>query len=192
MGLNVAGGIDFTTNMCFYESCHTVSIGTPKTGKKSVKKTRIYVDTSVIGGCCDLEFQEWSNGLLSDFQAGTFTLVLSILTDAEIQDAPGEVRNKYAEFRACAGEIVELGIESIKLADAYLSRNILSENYRNDARHIAMATAAGVDLLVSWNFRHIVHFEKIQKFNAVNIEMGYKPIMIFSPREVTRHGDKSG
>jgi len=156
-----------------------------------MKKTRIYVDTSVIGGCCDPEFQDWSRGLLSDFQAGTFLLFLSELTDAEIQDAPEDVQNIYTEFRECTDRILELTSEAIELADAYLNHNILTQNFRNDARHIAIATIAGADLLVSWNFKHIVHFEKIQRFNAVNIEMGYKTILIYSPREVTTYGRES-
>jgi hypothetical protein len=156
-----------------------------------MKKTRIYVDTSVIGGCCDPEFQDWSRGLLSDFQVGTFLLFLSELTDAEIQDAPEDVQNIYTEFRECTDRILELTSEAIELADAYLNHNILTQNFRNDARHIAIATIAGADLLVSWNFKHIVHFEKIQRFNAVNIEMGYKTILIYSPREVTTYGRES-
>jgi hypothetical protein len=155
-----------------------------------MKKTRIYVDTAVIGGCCDPEFQEWSYGLLSDFQKGTFLLLLSELTDAEIQDAPDEVKEIYFEFRKYADSILEINSEVIKLAYAYLNHKILTPNYRNDAHHIAVATIAGADLLVSWNFKHIVHFEKIQKFNAVNIELGYKPILIYSPREVTMYGSK--
>jgi hypothetical protein len=153
-----------------------------------MKKTRIYVDTSVIGGCCDPGFQEWSCGLLKDFQSGIFSLYLSILIDAEIRDAPDEVKEIYAEFREYANGILELTPEAIELADAYISHNILTQNFRNDALHIAIATIAGVDLLVSWNFKHIVRFDKIQKFNAVNIEMGYKPILIYSPREVTTYG----
>lgn len=156
-----------------------------------MKKARIYVDTSVIGGCCDPEFQNWSKGLLSDFQTGTFLLLLSELTDAEIQDAPDEVQNVYAEFRECTNRVLELSLEAIELADAYLKHKILTQNYRNDARHIAIATVAEADLLVSWNFKHVVHFEKIQKFNAVSIEMGYKPILIYSPREVTTYGRES-
>lgn len=156
-----------------------------------MKITRIYVDTSVIGGCLDPEFQEWSRALLSDFQAGTFLLLLSVLTEAEIEDAPGEVKDIYSEFRKCTDEILNLTSEAIKLADAYLDHKILTLNYRDDARHIAMATVTDADLLVSWNFKHIVHFEKIQKFNAVNIEMGYKPISIYSPREVTTYGRES-
>ncbi len=153
-----------------------------------MKKSRIYVDTSVIGGCCDPEFQQWSRGLLLDFQKGNFTLFLSELTDAEIQDAPEEVKNIYSDFRNCAVQIVELSLEAIELANAYIRHKILTRNFQNDARHIAIATIAGADLLVSWNFKHVVHFEKIQKFNAVNIEMGYKPILIYSPREVTTYG----
>jgi hypothetical protein len=153
-----------------------------------MKKTSIYVDTSVIGGCCDPEFQEWSNGLLGDFQAGKFLLFLSELTDAEIDDAPLAVRDVYRQFRNCSEEILVLNSEVVELAAVYLSRGILAERYQDDARHIAMATIAAVDLVVSWNFKHIVHFDKIQKFNAVNLEMGYKPIMIYSPREVTTYG----
>lgn len=156
-----------------------------------MKKFRIYADTSVIGGCCDPEFQEWSLALLSDFQTETYSLLLSVITDAEIQDAPDEVKDVYTKFRTCANEIIELSHEAVELANVYLSHNILTQNYLDDARHIAIATVAGADLLVSWNFKHIVHFEKIQRFNAVNTEMGYKPISIYSPREVTKYGGKS-
>jgi hypothetical protein len=156
-----------------------------------MRKARIYVDTSVIGGCCDPEFQEWSEGLLSDFQKGIFLLVLSELVEAEIQAAPKEVRKIYFQFRKCVHELVLLPDEAIELADESLRRKILPLNYRDDARHIAMATISGADLLVSWNFRHIVHFKNIQKFNAANIELGYKPIQIYSPREVTSYGRES-
>jgi len=156
-----------------------------------MKKYRIYVDTSVIGGCCDSEFIEWSNGLLADFKSGKYQLLLSELVDAEIQDAPVEVKEKYSEFVGCAEEMLELGTEALELADKYLKHKILTVNFRDDARHIAVATVAGADLLVSWNFKHIVKFDKIQRFNAVNIENAYKPIMIYSPREVTEYGDKS-
>lgn len=54
--------------------------------------------------------------------------------------------------------------------------------------HIALTTIAEVDVLVSWNFKHIVHFDKVRMFNAVNIELGYKPLQIYSPRGVTDYG----
>ncbi|MFH1825257.1 MAG: type II toxin-antitoxin system VapC family toxin [Candidatus Firestonebacteria bacterium] len=156
-----------------------------------MKRTRIYVDTSVIGGCCDLEFKEWSEGLLSDFRMGIFSLVLSSLTDAEIKDAPDEVKKIYGEFRDCEHEFLDLNTEVIDLAESYLTHSILTQNYKNDAMHIALASVANIDILVSWNFQHVVNFNKIQQFNAVNLEKGYKIISIYSPREVTTYVSKS-
>ena len=79
--------------------------------------------------------------------------------------------------------------EALGLADAYLARGVLTPKFYDDATHIALATLAEVDLLLSWNFRHLVHYDKIRTFNAVNLERGYKPIQIYSPREVTHHGE---
>lgn len=56
--------------------------------------------------------------------------------------------------------------------------------------HIALATLARVDVLVSWNFRHIVRLDKIRAFNAVNAERGLGDLSIYSPREVTFHGEE--
>ncbi len=61
---------------------------------------------------------------------------------------------------------------------------VVSENWLDDAVHVATATVAGCSLIVSWNFRHIVHYQKIPKYNAVNALMGYASIAIHSPREV--------
>ena len=156
-----------------------------------MKKSRIYVDTSVIGGCCDPEFELWSRGLLADFQRGLFTLLLSAVTHAEIQDAPPEVKEVYGDFLDCEHVFLRLTTEAIELADAYLGHKILTENYRDDARHVALATVGEADVLASWNFRHVVRYEKIQKFNAVNMELGYKPIAICSPREVSTYERES-
>ena len=76
----------------------------------------------------------------------------------------------------------------LDLVTAYEARKILTPKYAADMRHIALATIAAVDSLVSWNFKHIVRLEKIRLFNAVNIEHGYKQIEIFSSRAVTTHG----
>lgn len=150
-----------------------------------MKKPRIYIDTSVIGGCFDAEFSQWSNGLMKDFAAGTFMPVLSDVVAAEVQDAPEAVRGQYETLLAGEHELVLVTEEVIALADAYQRRKILTSKFYDDCLHIALASVAEVDLLVSWNFKHIVHFDKIRLFSAVNLELGYKPLQIYSPREVT-------
>jgi len=90
-----------------------------------MRKSRVYVDTSVTGGCCDSEFQEWSNGLLEDFEAERYGLLLSSLTDAEIEDAPKEVKDVYLRFRELAQEVLDLSDEAIGLADEYLRHGVI-------------------------------------------------------------------
>jgi hypothetical protein len=153
-----------------------------------MKVQRVYVDTSVLGGCFDEEFAPWSDGLMKDFRLGNFEAVTSDVVAAEIEPAPADVQSKYAELRSYGALVVEVTDEVVELADAYEGHGILSSNYRDDGLHIAAATVYEVDVLTSWNFQHIVHFEKIRRFNAVNQELGYKPIDIRSPREVTNYG----
>ena len=78
--------------------------------------------------------------------------------------------------------------EVLRVVAAYEARAILGPRYRNDMLHIALATIAVVDVLVSWNFRHIVRLDKIQLFNEVNATLGHRALTIYSPREVTTYG----
>ncbi len=154
-----------------------------------MKKLRIYIDTSVIGGCFDAEFSQWSNSLMRDFSAGTFIPIVSDVLAAEIEDAPDAVRQEYDRLISGEHELTLVTEEVIELADAYQKRGILTPKFYDDGLHIALASVAEADVLVSWNFKHIVHFDKIRLFNSVNLELGYKPLQIYSPREVTKEGD---
>lgn len=156
----------------------------------NIRSQRIYIDTSVIGGFHDEEFAKWSRGLMEDFRRGHYRPVVSEIVDAEIQDAPEHIKRVYSELLASHHEFVEVTKEAVELAEAYLAREILTPKFADDALHIALATVADVDLLVSWNFRHIVHFDKIRQFSAVNLENGFKPLEIYSPREVTTYGNE--
>ena len=58
-----------------------------------------------------------------------------------------------------------------------------------DALHVALATVARCTVLVSWNFRHIVHLNKIRRYNAANVLHGFGEIAIHSPPEVVPDED---
>ena len=152
------------------------------------RKLRIYIDSSVIGGCFDYEFDQWSNRLIREFKNAVHVPVISDLIRAEISMAPQEVQNILLDLTKCNCEVLSETVESIALAKRYIAAAILPKKFENDARHIALATISNVNMVVSWNFKHIVHFDKIQKFNSVNVCEGYKPIEIYSPMEVVGYG----
>jgi len=153
-----------------------------------MKKLRVYLDTSVIGGCFDHEFEEWSNALMEDFRNGRYYAVVSSVVSKEIDLAPNFVRDLYAEILALPAEVVQVDEETLTLVEQYIEHSVLSERFMDDMLHIALATISEVDVLVIWNFKHIVRLDKIRVFNAVNMEQGYKPLTIYSPREVVSYG----
>ena len=124
-------------------------------------RLRIYIDTSVIGGCLDKEFQNASMELIDKFKRGEMIVVISELTTLELKDAPQE---------------------AVNLAGKYITEGVIGGGKLVDAEHIAIATINRV--LVSWNFRHIVNLQKIRGYNSVNLKYGYSLLEIRSPLEV--------
>ena len=147
-------------------------------------KLRIYTDTSVLGGCEDEEFAEYSIRLMEGFVRGELVLVLSNLTVQELTGAPVEVRRRLASVPESHIETLQLDAEAKELAEAYVTAGVLTANMMADAQHIAMATTAHADVLVSWNFKHIVNLQRIHGYNSVNLRKGYPMIEIRTPREV--------
>ncbi len=147
-------------------------------------KTRVYLDTSVIGGCYDEEFALWSKKIFAEINQGQKIAVISDLTLDEIQSAPQDVRNLWASLDENKIEYVFLNDEAQQLAQAYLKHKAVSGKHIADAQHIAMATVNRVDILVSWNFKQIVNVNRIHQYNAINLMLGYPMIEIRSPREV--------
>jgi predicted nucleic acid-binding protein len=147
-------------------------------------KPRVYTDTSAIGGCADDQFHDDSQRLIDAFVAGSLILVLSELTLRELEPAPEAIIQAVAEVPERHIEIIAVSAEAEELADAYVREGAISAAMRADALHIALATVARVDVLVSWNFKHIVNLKRIHAYNAVNLKRGYPLLEIRTPREV--------
>ena len=145
---------------------------------------RVYADTSVFGGCHDDEFEVASAAFFARVAGGDLRLVVSALTAAELQVAPNRVRGVLDSIPGAAVEFHDITAEMEALRDAYLEAGVLGPSSDADALHVAAATVLEVDLIVSWNFKHIVQYARIRGFNAVNLTHGYKIMEIYSPREV--------
>ena len=147
-------------------------------------KQRIYIDTSVIGGCFDKEFAEWSDRLFDLVKSGKIIAIISEVTTLEIEPAPIEIKYKLKELPAQYVEFIERTEEAEYLASKYIENNAISIKFQEDALHIALATINKADVLVSWNFKHIVNLKRIHLYNSINLMNDYQQIEIRTPREV--------
>ena len=146
--------------------------------------TRLYFDTSVFGGVYDEEFEEISTLLFEKVKLGQMICVYSDLSETELKNAPQNVREFFANLPKQYMQYVEVTEEAYELAQKYLDEKVVGQTSADDCRHIATATINKVDILVSWNFKHIVNVFKIRGYNSINIRCGYTQLDIRSPKEI--------
>jgi hypothetical protein len=150
----------------------------------NMKPLRLYLDTSVFGGCFDKEFAKDSNRIFEAARQGKLKIIFSDLAALELQTAPQEIKALTSSLVPDYAEETEFNREAEALRDAYLEAGILTPSSATDAGHVAMATVCRADAIVSWNFKHIVQLEKMKLYNQVNLNNGYGFLQIVSPREV--------
>ena len=151
---------------------------------------RIYIDTSIVGGFYDEEFKEATVKLFERLEKHEIIFVVSDLLDLELINAPLRVREHLLQYPNNRFERVELTEEAISLADAYITEKVVGRTSLEDCRHIALATIHKVDILASWNFRHIVNLDRIKGYNSVNLRLGYSMIEIRSPKDLINYGEE--
>jgi predicted nucleic acid-binding protein len=87
-------------------------------------------------------------------------------------------------------EKIRLSVEAIELANKYIAAKVVGKTSRADCQHIAMATISKADVLLSWNFKHIVNLDRIRGYNGINFQNGYTMIEIRTPKEITKYGNE--
>lgn len=145
---------------------------------------RLYLDTSVYGGYFDDEFKEDTIKLFSQIKRDRSKILISTIVLDEIAGAPKNVQELLYNLPHNSTEYFEISEEIENLHLAYINSKVVSSLHNSDALHIAAASVVGADIIISWNFKHIVQFEKIKGYHAVNLINNYPQIPIHSPTEV--------
>jgi len=151
------------------------------------KRIVLYVDTSVIGGYFDVEFSKDTQALFDNLEKLKYTIMYSSVTEDELLNAPEQVVNLLQDIPSQYKTRIELTEEAVQLADTYITEKVVGKTSREDCFHIALATINKADILVSWNFKHIVNVFRIRGYNAVNIKLGYSQIDIRSPKDIVNY-----
>jgi predicted nucleic acid-binding protein len=149
---------------------------------------KLYLDTSVLGAVFDTKpigRREMTQLFFESVRRRTDTLYISDLVLDEIDRAPDRVRFSLMTLvRQIRPLVLSESRDSLSLADEYVAARVIPVSSRDDARHVAIATLAGNDALVSWNFRHLVNLRRKRLVHSVNIRLGYPLIELVSPEEV--------
>ncbi len=145
---------------------------------------RYYFDTSVFGGVFDAEFEEETLILFERIKLGQIICVYSDLTEDELLNAPERVRIFFQQLDRNHLERIEVSPEAYRLGQVYVDEKVVGQTSLDDCIHIATATINKVDILVSWNFKHIVNIFRIRGYNSVNLRLGYGTLEIRSPKEI--------
>jgi predicted nucleic acid-binding protein len=150
-----------------------------------MKKLKIYLDTSVIS----MLDQHKSADRMADSQAlwkkiknAKYEVVLSTVTIAEINKNKPDKKEKLLSYlKQIKYSIVNIDEKSIDVASRFVDLGILKQKSFDDCQHIAAAIISDCDVIVSWNFKHIVNHKTIEGVKAVVALEGYDDILIYSP-----------
>ena len=153
--------------------------------------TRYYLDTSVFGGYYDTEFEEITKKLFDQIVKDGIQIMYSELTKNELINAPDRVKDFIKSLPENLISYIDITDESLILADKYIAEKVVGQTSREDCIHIALATINRADVLVSWNFKHIVNLTRIRGYNSVNLKTGYPSIEIRSPKELIHYEDNN-
>jgi predicted nucleic acid-binding protein len=145
---------------------------------------KYYIDTSVFGGYFDPEFEDTTRDFFKEIYDKKIVIFYSEMTESELEDAPEKVKKLIRELPKKNVEYIEITEDSLYLADKYIQENVVGKTSRDDCIHIALATINRADVLISWNFKHIVNLKRIRGYNAVNLKYGYPTLEIRSPKEM--------
>ena len=150
-------------------------------------KVKVYLDTSVPSAYFDSrekERQRITQKWWKEILFNRYEVYISELVDAELRDTKDELKRK--ELLGLVKNIKRLEIteEAEELAKIYMESGIISEEYDEDAIHLAIATLNNIGVVASWNFTHLVKHETKIKIRATNLLHGYREIEIESPLEL--------
>ena len=145
---------------------------------------KLYLDTSVFSAYYDERTPERMQ-MTRDFRLvlERHEKLCSDLTIEELGQARSGLREKLLGL-AQGFTVINLTDEMRELAKLYVREGLVPSKYFADALHIAAAVLGGADILVSWNFKHLVKRSTRLLVNYINANQGLRTIEILAPPEV--------
>ena len=150
-----------------------------------MKKLKLYFDTSVISHLDQQDAPEKMRDTLAlwdNIKTGEYDVVISSVTERELEACSEPKRTTLLNYlQQVTHSIVPLDEQMLVIADKVVELGILTAKNIDDCQHIAAAIVSGCDVIVSWNFKHIVNHKTMQGVKAVTAITGFPEILIYTP-----------
>lgn len=148
----------------------------------------IYLDPSIPSACCEKAQPErrkittqWWNKQINQYEVAVSRLTIEEIEALETEDKREAILSLIRDF-----PVLEVSPPAERLAKRYIEEKIIPSNAFNDALHLALAVINKKDVLLSWNFAHLVKPEVERKVNAYNLISGYPRIRITTPQKLIK------
>lgn len=142
------------------------------------------IDTSVYGGYFDIEFEKETIPFFDNVFKQGIQILISDIIELEIYRGPEFVISFFESIDKELIQRIDMTDEVRDLSLKYISEKVVGKTSIADCQHIAYATIYKADVLVSWNFKHIVNLERIRGYNSINFREGYQMTEIRTPKEI--------
>jgi len=150
-----------------------------------MKKLKIFLDTSVYSAIFDkrdpnrqkMTQDFWNN--IGDYEVYYSEIILEETNAVSDENIKKDMKDLLKE-----GKNVKISTEVENLTQVYINEGLIPEKYENDALLIGLTSVYSLDILVSWNFKHLVKRKTRIGVNLINLKNGYKPIEILAPPEL--------
>lgn len=158
-----------------------------------MRKLKVYLDTSVVSYLYQEDAPEKMQDTLSLwelFRQERYDVCLSDIVFDEIGGCRPEKLNRLLDYlEQIDYELIQTDEETVSLAEKFIDFGILKQKSFDDCHHIAAAILAGCDIVISWNFKHIVHVKTVRGVKTITTLEGYKDLLIYPP-SVLLEGDE--
>ncbi len=153
-----------------------------------MKKLKLYIETSVWNHLFADDVPEKrmvTERFFRDEEIRRFDLYISEIVLAEINDAPEPKRDMLLkEIGRYNPEVLYLNPDVAAVAEEYLKNGLLTKKHIDDIYHLAYAAVNGLDILLSWNMRHLVKRRTQLIVELTNKALGYRELEVWTPEEL--------
>ncbi len=167
-----------------------------KEGVFVTNKVKVYLDTSVISYLDQQDAPEKmkeTREVWDCLKTDKYDIYISDVVLDEISQCKENKQNILLSYlQQIKYTVVRIDEGTIELAEKFVDFGVLKRKSFDDCRHIASAILSGCDVIVSWNFKHIVNIKTMRGIKVITTLEGYKDLLIYPPSALLEEEENDG